>query len=156
MKRKDLFSVYSVIEAMLKESKVVKLNFYLLENKKKIKDAIDNIVGSINVTDKYKEYDNLRVELCKKYCSKDSNGVPIIKDDNYVGLDDNEEFSEKLKELIKNNKSTVDEYIKSMKEYNALLDEDVDLGLKKINIELIPNDLITGEMQEILLPLLES
>ena len=118
MKRFELFSIQVVIEEMLKTSKIVKLNFALLANKKSLEAEIESIKASMIVSDDYKVYDEARIELCKVHCEKDGNGEPKMNDNQFVGLDTNITFVTEVKTLQDKNKIAIDEYTIKIAEYN--------------------------------------
>lgn len=145
MKRVEMFGLLKEIEGILKVSKKVKLNYFLQKNINSItkdKEILDKI---IEPSDKFKEYESKRIELCKEYCDKDSDGMPIVKNNKYLGLDDNDEFNEKINSLLNEYKNIIDEYQDKIREYEQMLDDDVDIEFVKFDIDLIPDDLVTGE-----------
>jgi hypothetical protein len=155
MKRFELFSIQSVIEEMLKTSKIVKLNFVLIANKKNLESEIESIKKSMNVSEEYTAYDETRVNLCKVHCEKDETGEPKMKNNSFVGLDNNPDFVVAVKNLQGKNKKAIDEHNTKLTEYNDFLNEDIEFEFKKIDPDIIPNDMITGEMQSILIPLFD-
>jgi len=139
----------------LKTSKIVKLNFALLANKKSLESEIESIKTSMVVGDEYKAYDEARIELCKVHCEKDELGEPKMNNNAFVGLETNTEFITEVKVLQDKNKTAIEEYNTKMNEYNEFLNEDIEFDFKKIDPDVIPDDMITGEMQSILLPLFD-
>jgi hypothetical protein len=72
----------------------------LLEQRMPVKLAYWFNKLSQKLISEQRSYEELRIKLCKDYCDKDVDNNPIIIDDRYSGLTDNQEFTEKLAELF--------------------------------------------------------
>lgn len=115
-----------------------------------IKRNIDLLLPEVEAIDKaklsspeYMEYEQKRVDLVKNYAEKDDKGEPIIKDNEFQGVDfSNPDFVAKYSELNK-------EYEKPLKEINDLLNEEVDVQLYKVNIKDVPNELESFDLHKI-------
>lgn len=69
------------------------------------------------ITEEEKTYQDTRIKMCKEYANKDEKGEPILKDNKYDIPDDKlKEFDDELKKL---------------------LDEEVDIEIKKLSLEEI-------------------
>jgi len=145
MKRFESFELVGVIDQILPESKIVKLNMYLYSNKDILESNNETLRNSINVSERFKAYENKRIELCKVYADKDDNNEPILKNGIFVGLKDNEEFEKLSYKMIEEYKTDIDEYQDQMSQYNALMEEEVDIELDKFDVDIIPDGLIDGK-----------
>ncbi|MFW6219509.1 MAG: hypothetical protein ACOCZ5_00240 [bacterium] len=155
MKNGDLFELNDVISSILKESRKIKLNFLLLENQNLLNNKIE-LLSKLFVTPvEIKKFEKERIELCKMYSEKDENGKPKIENDKFVGLLNNIEYKQKYDELENKYRKDIDEYNKQVVEYEKMLDEECDIEFKKIDINFIPDDLLTGQQLKILTPLLK-
>jgi hypothetical protein len=56
-----------------------KLNYALLKNINKIEKETEDIKKIVNPSDRYKEFDKKRIDICQLYCEKDEKGENIKK-----------------------------------------------------------------------------
>jgi len=160
IKRKELFLLQKAFVAV-KDLKGIKFAYAIAKNNKLINSEIETLQEIIKPDEKYGEYDQKRIELCEKFCEKDENGKPKKIDIrnrenkiigyNYVGLESNSEFKEKLKVFMKENKEIIDSQKEKEKEYNKLLDEKVDINIYKIKLEDIDENITPAQMDGIVL-----
>jgi len=145
MKKIAILKAYNVFDYILKKNeKNVKYNYLIAINKDKIK-SIKEVITEINKPSKEQnEYQEKRIDLCKKYCDKDDNGNPITtKKDNkeiFSGLENNEEFKKEFEQLNEDNKGVIEEIENQSKQLSELLEEEESIEWKKINIDLFPNN----------------
>jgi len=144
MKRFECFDLLEVINQILPKSKIVKLNMYLYSNKDILESENEKLRNSITVSEKFKEYENKRLVLCREYAEKDDNNEPKIKDGVFVGLNTNDDFIGIFDALVVEYKTHIEEYKDQMGQYNALMDEDIDIELDKFDVDIIPDGLVDG------------
>lgn len=68
-----------------------------------------------NILDEIKTYNETRTKMCTEYADKDKDGKPVIKDNRYCMSKENE--------------------VKLNEELGKLLDETVDINIKKVTLE---------------------
>jgi len=151
--RSELINISNTIFDVLKESKKVKLNYLLNLNKTNIDSDIKMINDAIKTSKKFEEFEQKRIDVCLKYCEKNDNGEPIIINEVYQGLENNKTFNDEFGKIKEKYKTEIDERQKQLDEYNKLLKEDVEFEFNKIDLDLIPDDLMNGHQQAILTPL---
>lgn len=163
MKKKDLLLMLSVIEEVLKVSKVSELNWKLIQNKNILKVYKEEIDEFLNQSEEFKQYENKRIELCNKYAKKDKDGNPIIINISnkfiYDGLENNKEFLFSVKKLNKEYEEVIKIRNEQVKHYDeVIMNEEVDLNdkLKKIKISSLPDNIICGDLLECLFPIIEE
>jgi hypothetical protein len=150
MKYNKLFEISETIKVVMSTSKKVKLNMYLEENRVKINEKLEIFKTVITPTELFNEYELKRKVICEKYADKNEDGTPKIKDEVYVGLENNKSFDKHIEVLRAENKDIIEERELQIKEYDELLKEDIKFDFIKFDIDLIPDDLITGIQQSIL------
>lgn len=124
-----------------------------------LQPVVDAINKALKLPEDYYQYkdefEKNRLELCKKHCRKDENGVLIIKNsDNkseYDIADRNEfvtEYNQMVKELNEKYSELKARETEIRKEYEEFLNQECgeELNLIKIKEEWIIDDGITGEM----------
>lgn len=52
------------------------------------------------LAEQQKNYDEVRMELCKRYADKDENGEPIMENNQFKGLEKNKEFLAEMQKLL--------------------------------------------------------
>lgn len=144
MKKSEIILLYkSIINIFNKNFPGAKFSYCLKRN-------IDLLLPEVEAIDKaklsspeYMEYEQKRIDLVKNYAQKDENGEPIVKDNEFQGVDfNNPDFVEKYSKLNK-------EYEKPLKEINELMDQESDVQLYKLNINDVPNELESLELNKI-------
>jgi len=149
-KRSEFQVLANVLSSILKNSKSVKLNTHLIKLKNKIVEDADIIKEALVPSDKFKEYDKKRQDLCAEYALK-KDGKPVIVNNIYQGLENNQEFIQSAKVLAMEYKDTLAEYKNQIDEVNDLLKEEIELDYPSYPLEDIPDNLINGEDLEILI-----
>ena len=100
----------------------IKLDFVQKEHRTKfnhalcmIKKELTKNAEALNEVKKndaeYQKYDVERIELIKRFCTKDTNGEPALKNQQYQGLENNKEFNKEIKELREKYKDNLHEEI---------------------------------------------
>lgn len=99
-------------------------------------------------------FDRERLELCKRHCSRDEHGNPVMTAENTFA-EMGPLFQKELDELIEANKETIDQHEKQLEDFAALVAEDITLDIYKTKLEDVP-DSIDGEILEKLMPMIEE
>ena len=128
----------------------VKFNYALLKNKKKIQEELEILKTVIKPDKKAEEFEKARIELCKEYCKKDKEGKEIIKQNKFVGLENNKEFTIAIDKLQETYKETLDKKEAQFKEYQTLLDEEVEIKIHQVALNDVPKELTTKQLESII------
>lgn len=48
----------------------------------------------------HEDFTKLRISICEKYCDRDENGKPIMENQRYTGLENNEAYKKEMEELM--------------------------------------------------------
>lgn len=140
MKKNEIVMIAMVADQLMKLEGNVKFKYWLARTIKTLAPIAGPFIELRDAIQK--EFDEKRIEICEKYCTKDENGESIIEDNKFVGLDNNDEYKNAYSDLVKS-------YDPKLIELNSILSEDEDIDFMKINIENIPEG-ITGEQMIIL------
>jgi len=172
MKKGKVVEMINVIDKILIKSTESSFNWILIQNKTSLiqnKTALKEIQKSIEEylkpSDRFNEYEKKRIELCVKYCNKDETGnpklIPVLNlsgqkiADEFDGLKDNAEFQSLLSQLTEEYQDVKDEMINKQNFYETTIkNEEVEVNLKKISIDKVPN-ILTGTELEILSEMIE-
>lgn len=152
MKKGELVALYRNLN-QLGNLNGVKFSYAVAKNLNIIKPEIEALEKSMELPDKYKEFDNARVALVEKYAVKDENGKPKKeKADNgaeqYVLPTGPEEkkFNKEFEALKKEHKEAVDLRDKQVEEYTKMLTEESTVALYKVKLEFVPEAITTRQM----------
>lgn len=154
MKKRELYDLLAGLESV-KGLKGVKFAYARAKNKKLVLDEIQLFEESIKPSDKFLEYNKKRIELCEKYCQKDKENNPIIKNNKYCGLERNNEFEKEIELLNEESKEVINEKKGLEEEYNKMLMEEIELNFHKILLDDVPID-ITGQQLELIMPIIKG
>lgn len=138
MNNKDLQEIYVNISELNIWN--AKFKYFIWKNKKLILDELEIIEKSLIVSDKFKEYDTKRIELCKKHSNKDENWEAIMIDKRF-DINDFKWFEKDILKLQEEFKETLNENDKHISDYEKLLNEETKLELVKVDSENIPDEL---------------
>lgn len=107
MKNRDLFKLY---ENLKRVSKIggARFSYGVVKNQKMILAEIDTLQESFKPSEKYQEFDNLRVAICEKHAIKNEDGTPKIENGHYVFENEKKALKE-IEDLQKEHKEVVDE-----------------------------------------------
>lgn len=135
IKNKELLNMNSLLGTLF-GLKGVKFAYAIAKNIRLIQAEVKLLEEA--KSEKYKEYDNKRLELAKKHAQKDAQGNSLIINNSYI-LENQEVFDAELEVLKK-------KYEAEIKEYEDLLDTENELKLHKIKLSDVPVDITTGQM----------
>lgn len=138
MNNKDLQEIYvNISELDIWNSK---FKYFIWKNKKIILDELEIIEKTLVVSEKYKEYDLKRVEICKTYSNKDEKWEAIMIN-KLFDINDFEWLEKDLLGLQEEYKTDLEEYKVKLEDYEKLLNEETKVELVKIDFENIPDDI---------------
>lgn len=142
--REKMLDVYILIDEILKKSEKVKFNFRLFEEQEKIEKEKKRLEEVAKPNDKINDFERKRLMLCNRHCEKDENKKPIIENNMFKGLVGNKEFNKDFLELKEGYKEDLEKQENKLKEVDDLLKEEIEIKFEKINLDLIPDDIIDG------------
>jgi len=142
MKNKELFPLLPALNKCLKYEGV-KFAYVIAKNIQNISAEIKKIQEACNKSEKIKEYEIKRIELCKKYSVKDEAGEYKKENGNFV-IDNRLEFNKELSKLQG-----------LLSENDKFLNEDIKIDLHKIKREDLPEKLNADIFLKIM-PLIEE
>jgi len=128
--------------------KGVKFSYAVIKNINKIKPEVEAIEKTLQFSEEFGKFDKERIELAKKYAKKDDKGEAEIKNDTYV-MEDTTKFDEEFLALKETYKKEIEEREKQIEEYQNLLKEEAKIELHKVNLENVPEDIETKQMNSI-------
>ncbi len=151
IKRKDLITIWAVLET-IKDSKTnIRTTYTIAKNRNLIEPEVVAIQEAMKLFGPLAEYENKRVSLCKEYCKKNDNGDPITDNGSYVfDSDQRVEFEKKLKELQESMPEAIEQAKKQEIEIENLMEDVVDIELLTFKISSLPDNLMSVAQLEVL------
>jgi hypothetical protein len=132
-----------------------KLNYALLKNINKIEKETEDIKKIVNPSDRYKEFDKKRIDICQLYCEKDDKGENVKKqiDANnweFVFSDENKKmFDTELETIQEEYKEDIEQFKLQIEDYNKFLQEESKINFHKVSYKELPEN-ISLEIMSIL------
>ena len=116
----------------------VKFSYFVAKNKVMIKDEYGALDEARKPDPKFTEYDAQRAKLAHELADRDDKGQPRIEGGNFVIVEKIEEFKEKLDSLKETYADAIKEQEQKNKDFEALLDEEIEYKGPKIDLKDIP------------------
>ena len=98
MKNLELYGLHAALNEAAEVPASSKFNYALNKNRHAIESYLKHLDKRVPHPDSPK-FDEKRIELCEKYCTKDEDGNPIFEKNKYTGLRDNDEFNAEMDAL---------------------------------------------------------
>ncbi len=149
MKNKDIVQLYNNLKE-LGNLEGVKFAYFVVKNMKILQSEIAVFEDIIKPSEKYVEYEQKRLDICKKYAEKDENGNCKIENDKFVGCENNEEFNKEIQQLNNEYAEVILKRNQQLKEIEQILEEENNnIKLMKIKVEDIPKNITVKQMMVI-------
>ena len=141
MKRRILLDLWKVLTKLEFLKHDVRFSYFIVKNKRAIKEEMQILNESQKPSNDFIEYDNIRVELAKKYSDKDEIGNPKVLNEQFVITENMYNFDMEMRKLKERFKDTITAREQQLKDYNDLLEEDIDFKLTKVKLECLPKQI---------------
>lgn len=147
MKRRELYMFMQSLNN-LGNLKGVKFAYSIIKNKKKIEEEIKILEEVVKPSDEFSKYEAERIELCELHCEKDDKGEPVVEDDKYKIIDESK-FDKELETLKESYNTYITEREDQIKDYNKMLDDEIEMDFAKVNFDELPTDISTTQLESI-------
>ena len=117
--------------------------YAIFKNKQIIEKALLEVDFMNDVAPEYVEYENKRVDLCKKTCKKDSSGMDIVKDGRF-DIEDTETFNKVMEELREMYKPHIDKRDEQINLFNQIMQQDIELQFFMVEKKDLPVEIKTA------------
>jgi hypothetical protein len=172
IKRKEVATLLDGINSINSSKLKVKTVFDLVVNKKRltteaenIKETHKEIFEDSEFANQIKEFDKKRIAICEEFSEKDDRGnakkikLPPVNgrpQEEYDILPEKKnEFEKQVSELKKQYQSAFDQEKVKIEEIQNFLEEEVELELKKIKLEDLPDPMTINQMS-LLFPIIKQ
>lgn len=138
MKKKELLSLYEALAKVEGRQFTVKFSYFIAKNKVLLKDEFAALEEAKRPSIEYTAYDTKRAELAHQFADREDNGQPKIENNNFIIIEKVDEFKEALDKLKEENEETIEAHNQKLKDFEALLDEEVEFKGPKIDLKDVP------------------
>jgi len=160
--REKLFVINGAFDRLSKERANTFFRHTLSKNKQLIENELKAVEAARNKpNEKYSEYEKKRMAACEALCLRDDEGKPCIVDAGTSAarydftIEAREEVNEQIEELKIEYKSAIDDFEETVKEFNELLQGEVEVEFKKFKLNQLPAEM-SGEDMDIIFDLVEE
>jgi hypothetical protein len=147
IKREKLVSIWGLISNLVNKKAGVKFHYLMLKNKKILEPEVESLQKSSTPPEGHIEFNDRRVQLCNQYADKGENGEAKVINGQFIIQEQKPEFEEKMKELKEEFKEVVETMDKNQEEFQALLQEEIDIEFVKIPLSLMPEEVLGSEIE---------
>ena len=139
MKNRDLLNLHRALTSIEGRKSTVKFSYFVAKNKIMIKDDYSVLEVAGKPSEKFTEFDSKRASLAQELAEKDEKGQSKIENGNFVIIENIDKFKKDLDKLKSEYEDAIKEQEKRFKEFEVLLDEDIEYTSgPKIALEDIP------------------
>jgi len=138
MKNRDMITLFQQLTTLEGRKFSVKFSYFVAKNKVMIKEEYGALDEARKPDPIYTEYDSKRAALAHELADKDTNGQPKIENGNFVIIENFEKFKKSLDELKEQYAEAIKEQEQRIKDFEALLDEEIEYKGPKIDLKDIP------------------
>lgn len=154
--REKILEMWALFEKLSGEKNNVKFYYTILKNKKVIEPEVEILKSANEAPEKHQEFEQKRLVLCGDFCEKDDDGKPEIEGNNFVILPEKRsDFEGKLEALKEEYKEMFDKIEASQKEFDELLNEEIEVEFSLIPMSTVPKELV-GQDVETLFDLIDE
>lgn len=150
MTNRDLYSLNAALE-MVFDIEGTKLGYAVARNQDKVASALHALDHRRTEPHPLEgEFEEKRIGLCSEHCEKDADGSPVLIENRFQGLEDNEAFQKGLDELREAYKVVLDHRKEGRLAFELLLDEECDIKLYTFDFEKLPGNLTARQIAGIM------
>jgi hypothetical protein len=144
----DVLNLWIVLENFKPSVPNAQFSYFVVKNKRAIKDEVDSLNEAQEPSEAFKEYDQKRAELAMKFADKDSKGNPITQANQYKIEAEKDKFDKELIKLKKKYAKALEEREEQAKTFSKLLSEEIEFDGYQIDLGMLPpdTDVVTMEI----------
>jgi len=131
---------------LLKGLEGVKLAYAVAKTALKLECEIKALQQALKPEQRFLDFEAERIDLCRKHSIKNVAGKPIMDGREFAGLTGNMQFEEALKGLKKIHFEAIEERERQLKEYQSMLDEEIEIYVHTIKMCDVPEKVTVEQM----------
>lgn len=149
LKKKKIIEIWNTLENLKGSEYNRKFSYGIVRNKKILRDEIESLQEAQVPSDEYISYEKQRITLCEKYADKDENGNAIQFKKQYIFSVIQPEFKEAMEKLVQENEKVLNDFRKKEKEFEDILEEEVDLSIYQMDLDVFPEEIDPGILESL-------
>ena len=138
MKKRDLLSLHNALTMVEARQFSVKFSYFIAKNKVSLKNEYDALNEARKANPEFVTYDTKRAEMAHEMADRDEDGKAKIENNNFIIIEKVDEFKEELDKLKKKFAKVITDQDQKIKDFNDLLNEEVEYAGTKIDFKDIP------------------
>jgi hypothetical protein len=155
--RQQVLELYGVLNAIGQKDMVSK-GAYAVSKNKRIAETevkiVEEIRNSFKIPEGIHKFNDERLELCKSFANKDESGEPKVIDSRFdISEEKKDEFETAISNLRENYKEDFDKQEQTNKEFQELLEEEIEIDFHMTKLEHLPEK-VTGHQMEVLMDII--
>lgn len=160
MKKRSLHNLLNWMKSVNKVKNVTARD-NVLRNIKKVQPEVEILDEHSKPSDEFVKFEQARNVLMQGHCIKNKDGSPATTDIGNGRLQYHFEgeglkaYNEEAQVLALEHKEAIEEYAQQMKEYEEILDQDIELNLIKVKMSDFPLE-VSGEQLEGIMAMIEE
>lgn len=143
--RQELLELWHGLPA-LANLKGFKLGYAVARTKAKLKPEIEALDEALKPDAAFQKYEEKRMELCRKFVQKDTQGEPMIQGNEFVFGENRGAFDAEMVPLQEEFAGAIEDRKKQIEDYQAGLRESITVEVHQIAPEDIPEDATVGQI----------
>jgi hypothetical protein len=144
MKRKQFFECKAALESV-KNYTGMEFRVIYFKNMQLLTEKVKEVEEKISASAEWAAFEKAATELKVKHAKKvPGTDQPVIENNNFI-MECIEKFMEEFHELRKSFKDVISEREEQLKNYNAYLEEEIEISFVRIKNTDLPADMKAGE-----------
>lgn len=141
MKNRDVLNLHEALTSIEGRRFSVKFGYFVAKNKVMIKNEYSALDEARKADPKFTEFDTKRATLAAESADKDESGQPKIENNNFIIIENFEEFRKALDALKEEYADAIKDQEKKVEDFEVLLEEKVEYKGPKIDLKDIPEQI---------------
>ena len=138
MKNRDLLNLYKALTTIEGRRLTIKFSYFVAKNKIALKNKLKIFESVKKPTPEFIEYDAKRAKLAYDFSDKTEDGKPKIENNNFIIIERVDEFKTEIDKIKKEYKDAIKDQEQKVKEFESVLDNEVEFGGMKIYLKDVP------------------
>ncbi len=125
----------------------VRFPYAVVKSMRALSKEVEALKAAAKRSDAFLEFEQARWQLCEEHAKRDADG-PVMVDGNYQFADP-KRFQRAFKKLTMKHTDAWVAREKQMEEYEALLDEEAEVTLHQVDVDDLPDDITSAQLNAI-------
>jgi len=142
MKKYELLRINELLMKSI-NYKSHEFGYGVFKNKQIVENALTEVDFMNDIDPEYVEYENKRIDLCKRLSKKHPNGMEMIVDGRFQ-IEDDVAFKTGMEELRSQYQPFVQKRDEQIRRFNTIMQQDIELEFVKVEKKDLPKEIQTA------------